>query len=152
MHELSVCLSLLDQVQAIAREHGATRVERILLRIGPLSGVEGELLRNAYPLAAAGTLAEGAVLDIEPAAIRVHCTACGAESDAAANRLLCPACGSPHTRLISGDELLLARVELVVADVGADAGPGLGPDATPDPDPDADGADLVGQEPANSLH
>jgi len=140
MHELSVCLSLLDQVQSIAREHGATRVERILLRIGPLSGVEGELLRNAYPLAAAGTLAEGAVLDIEPAAIRVHCTQCGTESDAAANRLLCAACGSHHTRLVSGDELLLARVELAIPDVG------------PGPGPEQGGAESAGQEPANSLH
>jgi hydrogenase nickel incorporation protein HypA/HybF len=144
MHELSVCLSLLDQVQSIAREHGATRVERILLRIGPLSGVEGELLRNAYPLAAAGTLAERAVLDIEPAAIRVHCTQCGVESDAAANRLLCAACGSYHTRLISGDELLLARVELAIPDAGPTAGSELGPDPN--------GADRTDQEPGNSLH
>ncbi len=116
MHELSVCLSLLDQVQSIARDHGASRVERILLQVGPLSGVEGELLRNAFPLAAAGTLAEAAVLDIEPAAVRVHCTQCGVESAAAPNRLLCAACGSHHTRLVSGDELLLARVEMVIPD------------------------------------
>jgi hydrogenase nickel incorporation protein HypA/HybF len=122
MHELSLCLSLLDQVQAIARDHGATRIERILLRIGPLSGVEADLLRNAYPLAAAGTLAEGAALDIEAAAIRVHCTGCGAESDATPNNLLCAVCGSHHTRLVSGDELLLARVELVIPDPAADVG------------------------------
>jgi hydrogenase nickel incorporation protein HypA/HybF len=114
MHELSVCQSLLDQVQEIARDHGATRVERILLQIGPLSGVEAALLRNAYPLAAAGTLAEDAILDIEPAAVRVHCTQCGADSDATPNRLLCAACGSHQTRLVSGDELLLARVELTI--------------------------------------
>ena len=92
MHELSICLSLLEQVQAIARQHGATRVERIQLQIGPLSGVEGDLLRSAYPLAAAGTLAEGAVLDIEPAAIRVECLQCGAQSEALPNRPLCAAC------------------------------------------------------------
>jgi hydrogenase nickel incorporation protein HypA/HybF len=140
MHELSVCLALLDQVQAIAREHGATRVERILLHIGPLSGVEGELLRNAYPLAAAGTLAEGALLDIEPAAIRVHCTQCGAESDAAPNRLLCAACGSHHTRLVSGDELLLARVELAIPDAGQESGE------------EPDEAGQAGQGAGNSLH
>ncbi len=144
MHELSVCLSLLDQVQSVARKHGATRVERILLRIGPLSGVEGELLRSAYPLAAAGTVAEGAVLDIEPAAVRVRCTHCGAESDAAANRLLCAACGSHHTRLISGDELLLARVELTIPDVG--------PGTDPDPGLDTDGDGQLDQVPANSLN
>jgi len=116
MHELSVCQSLLDQVESIARAHGATRVERILLRVGPLSGVEPALLLNAYPLAAAGTLAEHAELVIEPAAVRVHCSECGAESDAAPNRLLCGSCGGWKTRLISGDELLLANLELSIPD------------------------------------
>ena len=116
MHELSICLSLLDQVERIARDHGADRVERILLRIGPLSGVEAPLLANAYPLAAAGTIAEHATLDIEPAAIRVKCSVCGAETEAEPNRLLCGQCGDWHTRLVSGDEMLLANLELRIPD------------------------------------
>jgi hydrogenase nickel incorporation protein HypA/HybF len=116
MHELSICQALLDQVERIAREHGASRVERILLRVGPLSGVEPALLQNAYPLAAAGSVAEHATLVIEPAPVRVHCKDCGAESDAAPNRLLCAACGGWRTRLISGDEMLLANLELTIPD------------------------------------
>lgn len=116
MHELSICQALLDQVEGIAREHGATRVERIVLKVGPLSGVEPALLRNAYPLAAAGTVAEQAELVIEPAAVRVRCSDCGAESDAAPNRLLCASCGGWKTRLISGDELLLANLVLTIPD------------------------------------
>jgi hydrogenase nickel incorporation protein HypA/HybF len=119
MHELSVCLSLLEQVQRVAAEHGAYRVERIRLRIGPLSGVEPDLLRNAYPLAAAGGIAEDAVLDIEPAPVRVHCNSCGAETDALPNRLLCGACGDWQTRLVSGDELLLANLELSLPELPA---------------------------------
>jgi hydrogenase nickel incorporation protein HypA/HybF len=114
MHELSVCLSLLEQVQAIAAQHHATAVERILLRIGPLSGVEATLLANAYPLAAAGTIAEHAVLDIESMPVQVHCNDCGADSQAEPNRLLCADCGSWRTRLVSGDEMLLANLELTV--------------------------------------
>ncbi len=114
MHELSICQSLLDQVQRIAADHGAERVERIRLQIGPLSGVEAPLLRSAYPLAAAGTIAEDAVLEIESAAVRVHCLTCGAETEATPNRLICGACGDWHTRLVSGDELLLANLELSV--------------------------------------
>lgn len=116
MHELSVCLSLLEQVERIAAEHGALRVERIRLRIGPLSGVEAPLLANAYPLAAAGTIAEAAELEFEPAPVRVHCSDCGQESDATPNRLLCAGCGSYHTRLTSGDEMLLASLEMTLPD------------------------------------
>jgi hydrogenase nickel incorporation protein HypA/HybF len=112
MHELSVCNALLDQVERIAREQDAFRVTRIVLRIGPLSGIEPELLRRAYPLAAAAGVAEHAELVIEETGVLVRCTACGAESSVKANRLLCKSCGDFRTRLISGDELILQRVEL----------------------------------------
>jgi hydrogenase nickel incorporation protein HypA/HybF len=112
MHELSVCLSLLQQVDTIARERGATRVTSIELKIGPLSGVEADLLRNAYPLAAAGTVAQDAELRISEASIRVRCNTCGVESEAAANRLLCGSCGDFRTTVISGDEMILQSVEL----------------------------------------
>ena len=113
MHELSVCQALIEQIQAVADAHGATAVERILLQIGPLSGVEIPLLERAYPLAAAGTVADGAVLVIEPMPIKVLCQTCGHESEVSPNRLLCNACGDFRTRLISGDEMVLASIELI---------------------------------------
>ena len=112
MHELSICVSLIEQVERVARENGAGSVERILVTIGPLSGIEPELLRNAYPLAAVGTIAETAELEIELAEIVVHCSECNAETTAIANRLVCGRCGDYRTRLVSGDEMVLKRVEL----------------------------------------
>lgn len=112
MHELSVCLSILDQVRSIAAERNADRVERIELRIGPLSGVEADLLRNAWPMASAGTIAVGADLLIDEADIVVRCGTCKAETPALANRLVCGECGDFRTTVISGDEMILQRVEL----------------------------------------
>ena len=112
MHELSVCLALMAQIERIAAEHDAHRVETITLRIGPLSGVEPALLSNAFPIASAGTEAEGAELVIETGPVRVRCTVCDAESDVSPNRLLCGACGDYRTRVISGEELLLVSLEL----------------------------------------
>jgi hydrogenase nickel incorporation protein HypA/HybF len=122
MHELSVCLALLEQVQRVAREHNAQRVEKITLKIGPLSGVEVPLLKHAYPLASTGTLAEYAELIIEAIPIRVICTQCGVETEALPNRLLCGECGDFRTRLVSGDEMLLGNVELTVAEQGSTTG------------------------------
>lgn len=113
MHELSVCQGLLTQVEAIALQHQARGVASITLHVGPLSGVEPDLLQHAFPVARAGTIAAAANLVIERLPIRVRCEQCGAETDAVANRLLCGACGDWHTQLISGDELILASVELV---------------------------------------
>jgi hydrogenase nickel incorporation protein HypA/HybF len=112
MHELSVCLSLIEQIQRVAEENGAQSVTRIELSIGPLSGVEPELLRNAYPLAVAGTIAGDAELIITISEIRVTCNECGAESAASVNRLVCGECGNYRTEVTSGDELILQRLEL----------------------------------------
>ncbi len=116
MHELSLCLALLEKVQAIAREQRAAAVERILLHVGPLSGVEPSLLMTAFPLAAAGTLAESAVLEIEAIAVEISCHDCGARTEAAPNQLLCGRCGGFRTHVVSGDEMLLASLELLVED------------------------------------
>lgn len=112
MHELSVCLSILDQVRSLAAERNADRVQRIELRIGPLSGVEVELLRSAWPMASAGTIAAEADLQIDEADIVVRCETCHVETPAAANRLVCGECGDFRTTVISGDEMILQRVEL----------------------------------------
>jgi len=113
MHELSVCTALLEQVEKIAREQNALSVGRIVLRLGPLSGIEPQLLRRAYPLAAAGTIAEHAELVIDTSDVVIRGRQCGEESVVAPNRLLCQACGDFRTRLLSGDVLLLQSVELV---------------------------------------
>jgi len=112
MHELSVCLSLMKQVESIARERNAEKVIKITLNIGPLSGVEPELLRHAYPLATAGTIAADAELVMETADIVVRCSQCDSETTVTPNKLLCGSCGDFRTRVISGDELTLMRVEL----------------------------------------
>ncbi len=121
MHELSVCLSLLREVERIARENNAGRVTKIAVTVGPLSGVEPDLLQRAYPLAVAGTIAEHAELEIDIAGIVVRCSQCGAESPAKPNRLLCGECGDFRTNLVSGDEMVLKSLELDDIDTTATA-------------------------------
>lgn len=112
MHELSICQSLLRQVESLAHEHGARGVSRIRLSVGPLSGIEISLLEQAFTLARAGTVADGAVLETVTLPVRVRCQTCAAESEALPNRLLCGVCGDWRTILLSGTELLLTSVEL----------------------------------------
>lgn len=113
MHELSLCQALIGQLQALARERGARRICLARVGVGPLSGVEPQLLQQAWPVARAGTPAENCELVLEPLPLRVHCPRCGRDSEAQSNRLLCAHCGDWHTRVIGGDELLLNSVELI---------------------------------------
>ena len=112
MHELSICQSLMTQVESIALEHKAQNVTSITVAVGALSGVDAELLKNAYPIASAGTVAENAELIVETLPVRVKCSQCGSESDATPNKLICKECGDWRTTLVSGDELMLMSVEL----------------------------------------
>ena len=112
MHELSICQSLVRQLEDIAAQHHAHNINLVLLEIGPLSGVEPQLLAQAFPLASAGSVAQGAVLRTELIPIRVKCTKCGQEGVATMNNLSCQYCGDWQTQLLSGDECLLTSVEL----------------------------------------
>ncbi len=112
MHELAVCESILRQVLTVASSRKAARVGRITLRIGPLAGVEPDLLRAAFPLIAAGSTCAGSTIEIEEISVVVVCRICGSTSRVRPNRLLCASCFAWRVSVVSGDEMLLASVEL----------------------------------------
>lgn len=114
MHELSICLSLLSQVAAIAKDRGAESVDRIVIDVGPLSGVEPLLLADAFEIARAGSCAAQAQLSITTTKVIVGCLECGTRSPAAPNRLQCASCGGYRTKIVTGDEMILRRVDLRV--------------------------------------
>jgi hydrogenase nickel incorporation protein HypA/HybF len=115
VHELAISQSILNLVADVARQHGGL-VRKVVVLIGPLSGVEAASLARAYPIAAAGTVADGSELVIETADVVVRCRGCGASTPRTANRLVCGTCGDWHTDLTSGNQLLLLRVELTQPD------------------------------------
>lgn len=119
MHELSLCEALLRQLHDLARRNDAVAVSRVELRVGALSGVEPALLAHAFAVARAGSVAEEAELTLTPSPPRVRCPRCAALEEVPPNRLRCPRCGSTETELVGGDELLLARVELLRRDGSA---------------------------------
>jgi hydrogenase nickel incorporation protein HypA/HybF len=112
MHEMSICQGLMSQVEKIAQERGAGRVDLIVLSIGPLAGVEPELLSRAFEVARAETVANDAELEIETGPVVVECRSCGTSGEAQVNRLLCPSCGDWKVNLVQGDEMLLLRLEV----------------------------------------
>lgn len=115
MHEYSIVAALLERVEAEAASRGATAVHQIRVRIGELSGVEPDLLASAYELFRERGVCAAAELEIVPVAARWGCPQCGGEIQSGAI-LRCPACSIP-ARLADGDEILLERIGMEVADV-----------------------------------
>jgi len=113
MHELSVCRFLIRKAEEIAAEEGGKKIKLIGVHVGPLAGVEPELLERAFASAKIGTLAAEAELKIRNTPILAKCRKCGAESELkSANLLTCALCHSGDLQLIGGNELMMASLEL----------------------------------------
>ncbi len=110
MHEYSIVSALVDQVAAAVRGHPGALVVRVQVAIGELAGVETELLATAFETFREGTVCAAAelVIDARPAVWR--CPTCQVEIPRGAV-LRCGPCATP-ARLVSGDEIILQRIEL----------------------------------------
>lgn len=112
MHEMSLCMSLIDLIAERGRVDGFAHVERVTLEIGTLSHVEPEAMRFGFDVAACGTLAEGAELAIERSPGKAWCVACEQEKPIAARGEGCPDCGSHQLLVTGGEELRLKSMEV----------------------------------------
>lgn len=115
MHEIELVRSLLSKAEAEVDAHGASAVRGVFLRVGSMSGVDVELLLAAYRRCRPSTFCEGADLTVEVVQAHWVCPVCGDLGGPAGSHLACPVCGDP-LRLTAGDELVLERLELEVAD------------------------------------
>ena len=79
MHEAGLAQTALEVAAEKARERGATRVHRLTLRVGDLSGVVPDALRFALEALSPGTPAEGSAFDIEVVPVECHCPDCEAK-------------------------------------------------------------------------
>jgi hydrogenase nickel incorporation protein HypA/HybF len=64
MHELAAARDIVRKAEAMARRQGAARVVSVMLRQGAFSGLSADSLRAHFTEAAAGTLAEGARIEL----------------------------------------------------------------------------------------
>lgn len=62
MHEVSLCESIIKIIEKQAKQDGFSRVERVTLTVGALSGASIEALEFCFPMVAKGTIADGACL------------------------------------------------------------------------------------------
>ncbi|HPA21454.1 MAG TPA: hydrogenase maturation nickel metallochaperone HypA [Verrucomicrobiae bacterium] len=112
MHELSLMTDAMEQAQALARRNGATRIHRIRMRVGTLSGAVPEALEFAFEALKPGTLAEDGRLEIERIPASFRCGQCGETLALQEVDFTCPKCGGPLTLAGGGRELELADMEI----------------------------------------
>lgn len=114
MHELAICEALVDQLTTLAGQHGWSRLQRVRVRVGLLSGVVPEALEFTFGAIAEGTPAEGAELVLEKETGWFGCAVCG-ELELDHFGFACPKCGGPLKLLRAGRGLHLHEVEPILA-------------------------------------
>jgi len=112
VHELSIAKSLVELACDHAEKNGAVRVSKISVRLG----TESVVFRSLYfcfESATAGTLCDGAILDIDEVPLSAYCPACD-EGKALASRtsFRCPDCGTPTPKILTGREMQLVSLNL----------------------------------------
>jgi hydrogenase nickel incorporation protein HypA/HybF len=112
MHEFSIMQSTLETAAQKTRAAGATRIHRLKLRIGKLSGVVPEALRFAFDALKTGSPAAGAELEIEEVPAVCWCAGCAAEFETADLTYECPRCHQPSGDLRRGSEMELTSLEI----------------------------------------
>ncbi|MER5750324.1 hydrogenase maturation nickel metallochaperone HypA [Streptomyces sp. NPDC002088] len=112
MHEMSIALAVIDQVERAAQQAGDVKAVRsVRLQVGELAGVVPDSLSFCFELACAGTLLEGAELVTDAVPGRARCAPCAHEwAVGMPPRLSCPECGGTSTDLLAGRELQIVSV------------------------------------------
>lgn len=112
VHEYSIVRAILDRVEAEAAARGACGVASVTVRIGDAAGVERELLRTAWEAFRSASRLGEPELRVHGAPERWACGVCGRGIEPG-RPLVCPECGYT-LRMVSGDEILLERIELEI--------------------------------------
>ena len=113
MHELSVAISMIDQIVEESESRGGLDVEVVHLKLGVFSGVDKAALLFAYELACEGTPLQGSHLSIETIPLVIYCAACQQErTPPSLYQLCCPECQNAAQEIVSGREIEVASLEV----------------------------------------
>ncbi|PIE02590.1 MAG: hydrogenase maturation nickel metallochaperone HypA [Acidobacteria bacterium] len=112
MHELTLAMNMVEQLDDIMRREKASRLLKVTLEIGALSGVEREPMAFCFPMAARGTRLEGARLEIEEVPVTVQCESCGQESQPEFPAVYCAACGHTGVDILAGRDFKIKTIEV----------------------------------------
>ena len=112
MHEYSIVQSLLDSCEENARKNNSTKVTKVVVKIGVMSGVEPDLLQTAFDTFKDGTMCQDCefIINIQPIVIKCH--KCSIESILSKNEYACPKCQSIELDVIDGEDMYLMQLEL----------------------------------------
>jgi hydrogenase nickel incorporation protein HypA/HybF len=113
MHELSIAISMIDQIIEESQSRGGLEVEVVHLKLGVFSGVDKDALLFSYELVCEGTPLQGSRLLIETVPLVIYCEGCQKErTPPSVYQICCPECQMPGQTIVSGREIEVSSLEV----------------------------------------
>lgn len=112
MHELAITQGILDVAVSEAAKHSNSKITKISIKCGVLSGLVPDCIQEYYDLLSEDTLAAGASLEFDIVPATIHCDECSSDSKIDRFRLRCPICNSPKVTVTSGRDLYIDSMEI----------------------------------------
>jgi hydrogenase nickel incorporation protein HypA/HybF len=108
MHEMALTQSVVD---AVCEHAAGRRVHSVKVEVGALCAVVPDSMQFCFELATAGTIADGARLDLKVLPGAARCRSCGQGFGLPDLILLCP-CGSADVEVVAGRDLKILSMEV----------------------------------------
>ena len=113
MHEMSIAQNIVDIAVSAAQRGGAEKITAVNVVAGEMRAIVPTQLTFCFGIAAEGTIASGAQLNLEIVPVRGECRECGEDFDIHDFEYICPKCESSDVEIIGGTELRIKDIEVV---------------------------------------
>jgi len=112
MHEYSVVQALLNQCEEVAAQNDATKVTKVITKIGVMSGIETHLLQTAFDTFKEGTICAEAEFIQNVQKLKLECKECGNVFEVDEVRYFCHKCESLRVKVLDGEDMYLMSLEM----------------------------------------
>ena len=112
MHEYHIVEGIVKQVIEKAKTNNASRVTKIKLAVGELSGLEESSIKLYFDDLSKSTMIEDADLIINTVYVQLKCKKCNKMFELKGKNFNCPDCGNLGTATDIGKELYIEDIEV----------------------------------------
>lgn len=111
MHEVAIASSIVEIVMEQARKNNLTKITKVSIQVGQLSGILEESLQFAFCCITEQTIMQGSILEIKSIKATARCNLCNGVFIVQHMDKKCPKCNRFCDEIITGYELLVESIE-----------------------------------------
>lgn len=112
MHEVSICQSILETLEAELEEEQYEKVREVHVKIGVLSCVDPKILAHVFTYIIEGGAFEKCSLHTGFVEVVAACVPCQKNFNVEEYRFVCPHCHTPSSTIVQGNELTIYKIVL----------------------------------------